>query len=103
MILFGISLTNIILWALFGFIVGATAHLLDPSTVRGGIIGTAFLGIIGAIVGGFLASFIMGKSMIGFNLQGFIVAVVGSLIVAFVYRSVFREREHIKTITTKLK
>jgi uncharacterized membrane protein YeaQ/YmgE (transglycosylase-associated protein family) len=41
-------------WILFGLIVGIVAKLLMPGRDPGGIIVTMLLGIIGAVVGGYL-------------------------------------------------
>ena len=45
---------SILAWILFGLIVGAVAKLLMPGHDPGGIIVTIVLGVIGALVGGFI-------------------------------------------------
>ena len=79
---------HIIVWIIFGLIVGVVAKLLMPGRDPGGFIITAVLGIIGAVVGGGL-----GRAM-GFYREGepagFIMAVVGAVIVLFVYRMIAR-------------
>lgn len=74
-------------WVIFGLVVGVITHLIDPAESWGGILGTIVLGIIGAIVGGFLANLTLGLSISGFNFQSFIIAVLGALLVLFVQRS----------------
>ena len=86
----GFSIANIILWAVFGLIVGYIVHLIDPQDVRGGILGTVIIGLIGAWVGGVLSSFIFGSSFVGYSLQGFVTAIIGGLIFSAVYRFLFR-------------
>jgi uncharacterized membrane protein YeaQ/YmgE (transglycosylase-associated protein family) len=81
---------NIITWVLFGMIVGVVANAIDPSPNRGGVLGSILLGIVGALVGGFLANLLFGISVTGFNLTSFLVAVAGSLLLLFLGRAVRR-------------
>lgn len=77
---------NLILWMVFGIVTGLIANFVDPRPAQGGIVGSLFLGIVGALVGGFLASTFFGISISGFNLESFAVAVVGSLLVLYLAR-----------------
>ena len=81
---------NILSWILFGLIVGIVANAIDPAPNRGGILGSALLGIVGALVGGFLANLVFGINVTGFNLTSFLVAVAGSLILLFIGKAVRR-------------
>jgi len=81
---------NIVSWILFGLIVGIVAHAIDPNPNSGGILGAMLLGIVGALVGGFLANLVFGISITGFNLTSFLVAVAGSLLLLFIGRAVRR-------------
>lgn len=81
---------NFVAWIVFGLIVGLVANAIDPSNARGGILGTILLGIVGAIVGGFLANLIFGIRVTGFDFTSLAVAVLGSLLLLFIGRS-FRE------------
>lgn len=82
---------NIISWILFGLIAGSIANLLDPNPSKGGILGSIVLGILGAIVGGWLANIILGVTVSGFNFTSFLIAVGGSLLLLFIGR-LFRGR-----------
>ncbi len=79
---------DIIIWIIFGLIVGVAAKLLMPGRDPGGFIITTALGIVGALVGGWL-----GRAL-GFyrpgEAAGFIMAVIGAVIVLFVYRVIAR-------------
>ena len=79
---------HIIVWIIFGLIVGVVAKFLMPGRDPNGFIITVALGIIGALTDGWL-----GRAM-GFYREGepagFIMAVVGAVIVLFVYRLVAR-------------
>lgn len=96
------SLYNMLMWIAFGIISGMIAHLIDPQNVRGGFFATVLIGVIGAMIGGFFASALFGITLSGFNITSFAVAIAGSLLVAFVYRSVSRNHDHIKTQPTHL-
>ena len=51
------------------------------------------LGIVGAVVGGYLVSFFTGAPWEhGFNIPSMIVAIVGAVIVLFIYHSIFGRR-----------
>jgi uncharacterized membrane protein YeaQ/YmgE (transglycosylase-associated protein family) len=71
-------------WILFGLIVGIVAKLLMPGRDPGGIIVTMLLGIIGAVVGGYL-----GRAL-GFygpgEPAGFLMSLVGAIALLAIYR-----------------
>lgn len=75
---------HIIGWIVFGLVVGIVAKFLMPGRDPGGFVITAILGIVGALVGGFVGR------MIGWYGEGdpvgFLMAVAGSIIVLAVYR-----------------
>lgn len=78
---------GIIAWIVFGLIAGVIAKLLMPGRDGGGFILTCILGIVGAVVGGWLATmFGIGGSISGFNLHSFLVAVVGVIVVLVIFR-----------------
>ncbi|EBC4785506.1 GlsB/YeaQ/YmgE family stress response membrane protein [Salmonella enterica] len=78
---------GIIAWIVFGLIAGVIAKLLMPGRDGGGFILTCILGIVGAVVGGWLATmFGIGGSISGFNLPSFLVAVVGAIVVLVIFR-----------------
>lgn len=78
---------GIIAWIVFGLIAGVIAKLLVPGRDGGGFILTCILGIVGAVVGGWLATmFGIGGSISGFNLHSFLVAVVGAIVVLVIFR-----------------
>ncbi|KLU11186.1 MULTISPECIES: GlsB/YeaQ/YmgE family stress response membrane protein [Kocuria] len=77
---------GIISWIVLGLIAGALAKLIMPGNQGGGIIVTIVLGIIGALLGGFLGSLIgIGSLESVFDIGTIITAVVGALIVLFIY------------------
>ena len=77
---------DIVVWIIFGLIVGIVAKFLMPGRDPGGFILTAVLGIVGALVGGWLGR-VLNLYQPG-QPAGFIMAVVGAVILLFVYRMV---------------
>ena len=74
-------------------IAGAIAKLIMPGDDPGGIIVTMLLGIVEALVGGFLGSRIFGIGLQTFwNLQTWIVAILGALILLVIYRLIAGRR-----------
>lgn len=78
---------TIILWIVFGLVVGIIANAIDPSPTRGGIIGSIILGILGSVLGGILGNLVFGIGITGFNLPSIAVAVLGALLLMFVERA----------------
>jgi uncharacterized membrane protein YeaQ/YmgE (transglycosylase-associated protein family) len=77
---------GILTWIIFGLIAGVIAKLLMPGRDGGGFILTCILGIVGAVVGGWLATMFGIGDVSGFNLHSFLVAVVGAIVVLLVFR-----------------
>ena len=77
---------GLILWLIFGALAGWLASLINGTNREQGWIGNIVLGIVGALVGGFLYSLISGDGFdTGFNIGSLIVAVVGALIVSWLF------------------
>ena len=75
-------------WMLFGLIVGVIAKLVMPGRDPGGIFVTMLIGIVGAVLGGFLGRAI-GWYQPG-EPAGFLVATLGAILLLFIYRKAFR-------------
>jgi uncharacterized membrane protein YeaQ/YmgE (transglycosylase-associated protein family) len=84
---------NILLWIVFGLIVGAVAKLIMPGRDPGGIIVTILLGIVGSLLGGWLGQ-ALGLYGPG-ETAGFIMAVIGAIIVLLLYRLLIRRHAHV--------
>jgi len=79
---------GIIVWIVFGLLVGIVAKVLTPGRDPGGFIVTVLLGIAGALVGGFI-----GRTAGWYgegDPVGFAMAVVGSIVLLVLYRLVIR-------------
>ncbi len=85
---------GIIGWIVLGLIAGAIAKVIMPGDDPGGIIVTMIIGIVGAILGGFLAATLLdvGVNDEFFDLGTWIAAIVGALILLFIYRLVVGRR-----------
>ncbi len=71
-------------WILFGLVVGALAKLLMPGKDPGGFVVTTLLGIVGAVVGGFLGR-LLGLYREG-EPAGFVGALLGAILLLWIYR-----------------
>ena len=85
---------GIIGWIILGLIAGLIAKAVMPGRDPGGLIITMVLGIVGAVLGGFLASVIFSVDPTdGFwDISTWIAAIVGALIVLAIYRVVAGRR-----------
>jgi uncharacterized membrane protein YeaQ/YmgE (transglycosylase-associated protein family) len=81
---------SIIIMIIVGFIVGLIARAIRPGDQNMGIIMTTILGIIGAVVAGFLGQS-LGWYAAG-EPAGWIASVVGAIIVLFIVGLVARKR-----------
>ena len=82
---------GILSWIILGLVAG----WLAGQFMKGGgygLIGDIILGIIGALVGGFLASQLLGLDVNGFNLVSILIAFVGACIVIGISRAVSGNR-----------
>jgi uncharacterized membrane protein YeaQ/YmgE (transglycosylase-associated protein family) len=84
---------GVIGWIFFGLIVGALAKLIMPGRDPGGIIVTMLLGIVGAVVGGWLGR-VMG--LYGPDQPaGFLMSLVGAIVLLAIYRMIAGRRRMI--------
>lgn len=79
---------GIIGWIVLGLLAGAIAKLIMPGKDPGGIIITMLVGIVGALLGGFLASVLFDINVNDefFDLATWISAIAGALILLLLYR-----------------
>jgi uncharacterized membrane protein YeaQ/YmgE (transglycosylase-associated protein family) len=77
---------GIILWIIFGAIAGWLASMFMGTSSRQGAVSDIVMGIIGAVVGGFLMSLAGKPGVTGFDLYSMGVAVIGAVVVIFVAR-----------------
>lgn len=80
---------GIILWIVFGALVGWVASLVMKSEQS--LIWDIVVGIVGAVIGGFVMTLLGESSVNGFNLYSFLVALLGACILIAVVRAVRRQ------------
>jgi uncharacterized membrane protein YeaQ/YmgE (transglycosylase-associated protein family) len=84
------AMFTILGWIIFGLIVGAVAKLMMPGRDPGGIIVTILLGIVGALLGGFLGRAV-GLYGPG-EAAGLVMSVIGAIILLVLYRLLVARR-----------
>lgn len=77
---------EIILWIIFGALAGWIASIIMGTNAQQGAIANIVIGILGAIIGGFVMSFFGGSGTTGFNLYSLFVAILGSVILIWIVR-----------------
>lgn len=77
---------GIIAWIVFGAIVGWIASMVMGT--EGTLLSDIVLGIVGALLGGWLVSFFGGTSAIQFNLYSFVVSLIGAIVLIAIVRAV---------------
>ena len=76
---------GIVTWVVFGLIAGVLAKFLMPGKQGGGTVLTTLLGIVGAVVGGFIATQLGFGDVNSFDLRSMAIAVGGALLVLVVW------------------
>ena len=71
-------------------IVGAIAKFLVPGEGPGGLLGDIVVGIIGAVIGGFVYGLFGHAGVTGFNVGSMICAILGAIILLAIIRAFTR-------------
>ncbi|CAG7620105.1 GlsB/YeaQ/YmgE family stress response membrane protein [Leucobacter soli] len=79
---------------LLGLIAGAIAKAILPGKQGGGWIATLLLGVVGAMLGGWLGGMLFGADLEGFwSLESWLLAIGGSIIVLLIYGLIVGRRK----------
>jgi uncharacterized membrane protein YeaQ/YmgE (transglycosylase-associated protein family) len=91
---------GIIAWIILGLLAGLIARAIMPGHDSIGLIATVVIGIVGALVGGFIAELI-GFEGLGsfFELRTWIIAVAGAVLLLAVVRAAARGHRHHNPLT----
>jgi uncharacterized membrane protein YeaQ/YmgE (transglycosylase-associated protein family) len=82
---------GIIGWIVLGLLAGAIAKAILPGKQGGGWIITLILGVVGALLGGFIGSAVFGVGLDGFfDISTWLLAIGGAIIVLLIYGLVTR-------------
>ena len=85
-------IVTIILWILFGAVVGWLASAIVSTNFEQSLLADIVLGIVGAVVGGAVSQFFGGPSVTGFNLISLVIALLGAILVVGISNIVFFRR-----------
>jgi uncharacterized membrane protein YeaQ/YmgE (transglycosylase-associated protein family) len=84
---------SIIGWVILGLISGFIASKIVNRTGEGFFLDIV-LGIVGAVVGGFIFTAVGATGVTGFNLYSMLVAVIGAIVVLVLYHALFSRRAY---------
>ena len=92
---------GIIAFIILGLLAGLIAKAIMPGHDPGGYIVTTIIGVVGALLGGFLAAVLFGAHPLDefFDISTWITAIVGSIILLWIYRVVV-DRNHGSAVST---
>lgn len=80
---------SVLAWIVLGLIAGFIASKLYSGSGQGFLLNIV-LGIVGAVVGGYLFTAIGATGITGFNLYSMFVAVIGAVVLLAIYHAVMR-------------
>ena len=81
---------SILAWIIFGGLAGWIASLITGDNPRQGVIGNVIVGILGALLGGWLASY-FGEGVSGFNLGSLLIAILGAVLLLMMVKAFRRD------------
>ena len=82
---------GIILWIIFGALVGWVASLIMKTDAEQGTVLNIVVGIVGALIGGWIMNSLGEGGVGGFNLYSFLVALLGAIVLIFVVKAIRRK------------
>lgn len=74
---------GILSWIVLGALSGWIASLILKTNAEQGALGNVIMGIVGALIGGYLGSWLFGVDISGVNVTSVLLAVLGALVFAF--------------------
>lgn len=83
---------GLLMFLVFGFVIGLLARAIMPGTQRMGVVMTTVLGAAGSLIGGFVGSMLSGYSVADVHAAGFIGSLLGALALLFVAGRAFTRR-----------
>ena len=78
---------GILSWIILGLIAGGLAKFIMPGKDPGGCLVTMLIGIVGALIGGFIGRTLLNRPVAGLDPVSLLLAVLGSVILLAVYRA----------------
>jgi uncharacterized membrane protein YeaQ/YmgE (transglycosylase-associated protein family) len=83
-------------WIILGLIAGALAKAIRPGRDPQGCMMTMFIGIMGAVIGGWIATLLGWGRVNGINLYSLLVATVGAIIFLAIWAAIMRKKDRDK-------
>jgi uncharacterized membrane protein YeaQ/YmgE (transglycosylase-associated protein family) len=83
---------GILMFLVFGFVVGLIARAVMPGDQKMGILATTGLGVVGSFIGGFLASLFTSHRVTDLHTAGLIGSVIGAFLVLLAVGGISRRR-----------
>jgi uncharacterized membrane protein YeaQ/YmgE (transglycosylase-associated protein family) len=80
---------NILVWIIFGGLAGWVASMIAGTNAEQGLLANIIVGIIGALIGGFIMQRFGEQGVTGFNFASFLVAVLGAVILLLILKVLF--------------
>ena len=77
---------GILSWIIFGFLSGLLARAMLPGKDPRGFIATTIIGIVGAVIGGWIGTALGFGTVDGFDLRSIGIAVLGALVLLVLFR-----------------
>ena len=81
---------EVLAWILFGALAGWIASLIMKTDAEQGAVANVLIGVLGAIIGGFLMRLLGGSGVTGFNVGSLLVAVLGAVVLLAVVKAFSR-------------
>jgi uncharacterized membrane protein YeaQ/YmgE (transglycosylase-associated protein family) len=78
---------GIILWIIFGALVGWIASVIMKTDAQQGTILNIVVGVVGSVLGGSLMNLAGESGVTGFNLYSFLVAIMGAVVLIIIVKS----------------
>ncbi len=83
---------GILSWIILGLVAGAIAKALHPGRDPQGCIVTMIIGVVGAVLGGWIATMFGWGRVDGFNLYSILVATGGAVLALLIYSAITGRR-----------
>lgn len=86
---------GIIAFIILGLLAGAIAKAIMPGSDPGGFIVTAIIGVVGALLGGFIAGALFDADPLDefFDISTWLTAIIGAIVLLVIYRLVVDRRD----------
>lgn len=77
-----------LLFIVLGALAGWVASMITGRNAQQGWLGNIIVGVLGALLGGWVANALLGQGLTGFDIRSFLIALAGSTVLLFIYKAV---------------